>query len=666
MFFFSGLFGDVEQISHFDSYHPVGSTGEIIFLGAVVEIGEAIVIASFYLEMADFGAQFYTEAGRYTIIELVFHIHVMLFGGKVGIVFPRTALCCSAFAAAVSAAPVTTQGTGVGKHGDVTVAVTFDSGKIKDIKIVKQQENPVLAAKVFTDLKQHVIDTNSVQLDAISGATFSSKGFLDAVADAAKKAGVTLSKADKKAIKKAVKALPKESSYDVVVIGAGGAGFSAAIEAKNAGANVVLLEKMPAVGGNSLISGAEMNAAKNWVQPKLGINDDSPELHAEDTYKGGDMKGDMNVIKVMTHNALDAAKWCRDYLGVRFEDDNLFFFGGHSRKRALIPVGHTGTEFITKFQAKADELGIPVITNMKAEELIKDKSGRVVGVKATMNGASYTFNAKGGVVLATGGFGANPEMVKKYNPKIDERFKTTDAPGTTGEALYMAERAGAQLVNMGYIQTYPICDPISGVIELIADARFDGAIMLNQEGKRFVEELQRRDVLSEAILKQTGGYCWVLWNDKIGSISNTVKEHPTEYEAFTKQGIMATCDDLKCVADFTKIPFDSLKGTVNRVSSMTGKGNDKDFNHRSGLVDMTQGKYYVIKAVPSVHHTMGGVRINEKAQALTAEGKAIPGLWAAGEVTGVTHGTNRLGGNAYTDIIVFGRIAGKAAAEAAK
>lgn len=575
-------------------------------------------------------------------------------------------LVCSAFAAAVSAAPVTTQGTGVGKHGDVTVAVTFDSGKIKDIKIVKQQENPVLAAKVFTDLKQHVIDTNSVQLDAISGATFSSKGFLDAVADAAKKAGVTLSKADKKTIKKVVKTLPKESTYDVVVIGAGGAGFSAAIEAKNAGANVVLLEKMPAVGGNSLISGAEMNAAKNWVQPKLGINDDSPELHAEDTYKGGDMKGDMNVIKVMTHNALDAAKWCRDYLGVRFEDDNLFFFGGHSRKRALIPVGHTGTEFITKFQAKADELGIPVITNMKAEELIKDKSGRVVGVKATMNGASYTFNAKGGVVLATGGFGANPEMVKKYNPKIDERFKTTDAPGTTGEALYMAERAGAQLVNMGYIQTYPICDPISGVIELIADARFDGAIMLNQEGKRFVEELQRRDVLSEAILKQTGGYCWVLWNDKIGSISNTVKEHPTEYEAFTKQGIMATCDDLKCVADFTKIPFDSLKGTVNRVSSMTGKGNDKDFNHRSGLVDMTQGKYYVIKAVPSVHHTMGGVRINEKAQALTAEGKAIPGLWAAGEVTGVTHGTNRLGGNAYTDIIVFGRIAGKAAAEAAK
>ena len=570
------------------------------------------------------------------------------------------------FAAASMAAPVTAEGTGVGKHGDITVAVTFDADKIQDIKIVKNAENPILAKKVFTDLKDQVVALSSTDVDLISGATFSAKGFIDAVNDAAKKAGVTLAKADKKALKKAARELPKTSNYDVVVIGAGGAGFSAAITARNAGANVVLLEKMPAVGGNSLISGAEMNVAKNWVQPKLGINDDSPELHAQDTFKGGDGKGDMKVINVMTHEALDAAKWCRDYLGVRFEDDNLFFFGGHSRKRALIPVGHTGTEFIAKFQAKADELGIPVITNMKAEELIKNKDGRVVGVKATMDGSEYTFNAKGGVVLATGGFGANPEMVKKYNPKIDERFKTTDAPGSTGEALYMAERAGAELVNMGYIQTYPICDPLSGAIELIADARFDGAIMLNQEGKRFVEELQRRDVLSEAILNQTGQYCWVLWNDNIGKISNTVKAHANEYEAFTKQGIMTTCDDLKCIADFTKIPFDQLRKTVKRVSDMAGKGNDKDFNHRAGLMDMQQGKYYVIKAVPSTHHTMGGVRINEKAEALTAEGKVIPGLWAAGEVTGVTHGTNRLGGNAYTDIIVFGRIAGEAAAKAAK
>ena len=234
-------------------------------------------------------------------------------------------LAIGTLSAPLTAAPLTTEGTGIGKHGDISVAVTFDAGKIKAIKVLKDHENPVLSKEVYTTLKDHVVSTSSTDVDMVSGATFTSKGFLDAVEDAAKKAGVTLSKADKKALKKAASKLPRDSQYDVVVIGAGGAGFSAAITAKNAGAKVVLLEKMPTVGGNSLISGAEMNAAKNWVQPKLGINDDSPELHAQDTYKGGDEKGDLKVINVMTHNALDAAKWCRDYLGVRFEDDNLFF-----------------------------------------------------------------------------------------------------------------------------------------------------------------------------------------------------------------------------------------------------------------------------------------------------------------------------------------------------
>ena len=575
-----------------------------------------------------------------------------------------TALLGAAFAAAAAAAPVVQEGEGAGRDGAVKVAVTFDNGKITDIKVLEQNENPLLGKKVFTTLKDNIVATNSVDVDVISGATVTSRGLLGAVADAAKKAGVTLSKADKKLIRKIEKNIPSESKYDVVVVGAGGAGFAAAIEAKRAGASVVMLEKMPQVGGNSLISGAEMNVPCNWVQKKLGIKD-SIELYEKDTYLGGDKKGDPAVIKVLAENALDAAEWGRDYLGVEFEPDNLFFFGGMSVKRALIPKGQTGYEWISKMQKKAEELGIPIITDMKAEELIM-KDGRVVGVKATMDGKNYDFYGKGGVVLATGGFGANAKMVAKYNPKIDERFKSTDSPGSTGEALYMAERAGAELVNMSYIQTYPICDPISGAIELIADARFDGAIMLNQEGKRFVEELDRRDVLSEAILNQTGGYCWVLWNDKIGAVSNTVKAHPDEYAGFTKSGIMTTCDDLKCIADFTKIPYDSLKATVDRVSSMAGPGNDKDFNHRGGLVDMSQGKYYVIKAVPSVHHTMGGVRINPKGEVLTKEGKVIPGLWAAGEVTGVTHGTNRIGGNAYTDIMVFGRLTGQEAAAAAK
>lgn len=565
----------------------------------------------------------------------------------------------------VCAAPVQTEGSGIGKHGDIKLAVTFDNGKIQDIKVLEDHENKVLAAKVFTDLKDAVIANNSTKVDSIAGATFSSKGFLDAVNQAAAKAGVKLSDTVKK-VKKDDKALQAVQNYDVVVIGAGGAGFAAALQAKSKGATVVLLEKMPTVGGNSLISGAEMNVPKSWVQKTLKIEDDSPERMAQDTLKGGDYKGDPEIVKVLTTNALPAAEWLRDTVGVKFEDDNLFQFGGHSRKRALIPVGHTGTEFITKFSALAEKEGIPVITNMKAEELVKDKDGRVVAVKAISGGKEYTFNAKGGVVLATGGFGANPEMVKKYNPSIDERFKTTDAPGTTGEALYMAEKAGGQLVNMGYIQTYPICDPISGVIELIADTRFDGAILVNQEGKRFIEELERRDVISNAILKQPGAYCYVLWNDNIGKISNTVKIHDTEYKTFTKQGIMHTSDTLKGAADFFHIPYENLKATVDRVNKFAKEGKDEDFHNRGGLKDMSTGKFYIIKAVPSTHHTMGGLKINTKAEVLDKNGKPIPGLFAAGEVTGTTHGTNRLGGNAYTDIIVFGRIAGDGAAAAAK
>lgn len=567
--------------------------------------------------------------------------------------------------AAAFAAPVVSEGSGVGKHGDIKVAVTFENGKIQNIDVVENKENPVLAAKVFSDLKNAVQESSSVKLDGIAGATFSSKGFLDAVQAAADKAGVKLAEALAKQAKKDV-ALPQESTYDVVVIGAGGAGFAAAVEAADKGAKVVLLEKMPAVGGNSLISGAEMNVAGTDIQHKLGIMDDSPERHAKDTLKGGDFKGDPAIVKVMTEKALPTSEWLRNRVGVRFEDDNLFQFGGHSRKRALIPIGHTGTEFISKFSALADKLDIPVITNMKAEELILDPNGKVTGVKCVSDGKTYTFNAKGGVVLATGGFGANAEMVKKYNPNIDERFKTTDAPGTTGEALYMAEKAGGQLVNMGYIQTYPICDPISGVIELIADARFDGAILVNQEGKRFVEELERRDVISNAILNQPGAYCYVLWNDNIGKISNTVKIHDTEYDAFTKQGIMHTADTLEDAANFFKIDPKALQATVDRVNEMAKNGKDLDFNHRAGLKDLSTGKYYIIKAVPSTHHTMGGLKINPQAQVLDKNGNPIPGLWAAGEVTGTTHGTNRLGGNAYTDIMVFGRIAGAGAADAAK
>lgn len=556
---------------------------------------------------------------------------------------------------------ITSIGEGDGKHGTIKVEVSFENNEIKDIKVLEQKENEVLAEPVFKELKDTIIASNTAEVDAISGSTVTSNGYIDAVKDAIAKAGLTL--VAKQAAGKGGAEEAAEQTYDVVVIGAGGAGFSAALEAKQAGASVVLLEKMPSVGGNTLISGGEMNAANTWVQEKMGIKD-SVDLFVEDTLKGGDNVGDPEMVRVLAENATAAAEWLKNDIKVNFLEDNLFQFGGHSVKRALIPEGHTGAELITKLKTKLDEMGIDLKTNTKADKLLADESGKVTGVEATgANGSKITFHANKGVVIATGGFGSNVEMRKQYNPEFDEKYMTTDAPGSTGDGIVMAQDLGAALTNMESIQTYPVCNPETGVISLVADSRFDGAILVNQSGKRFVEELERRDVISRGILAQSGGYAYQLWNQDIGDISKTAEVHKDEYDMLVKQGVLYKADTLKEAAEFFKIDPEKLQETIDRVNKFAKAGKDEDFNHRAGLKDMSKGPYYIQKAVPSVHHTMGGLVINKTTQVMNEKGEPIPGLFAAGEVTGVIHGTNRLGGNAIADAITFGRIAGQEVAK---
>lgn len=554
------------------------------------------------------------------------------------------------------------EGVGTGKHGEIKVSVTLKDNQIEDIKVLNHDENKVLAEPVYEELQAAIVTDNTTEVDSVTGSTATSDGYIEAVKDAIKKSGITLAAA-KKGDKKETAKEEEDQTFDVVVVGSGGAGFSAAIEAKEAGKSVVLLEKMPAVGGNTLISGAEMNVPNNWVQEKLEIKGDSPEKMAEDTIKGGDKLGDPHMIEVMTENALPAAEWLRDDIKVKFLEDQLFQFGGHSYKRALIPEGHTGQEVITKFRAKADELEIPIKLNTTAKDLVKEDD-RITGVTAeNKEGQTITYHAKDGVVLTTGGFGSNVEMRKKYNKKMDESYMSTVTEGSTGDGIVMAEAVGADITNMESIQTYPICNPETGVISLLADTRFDGAILINQEGKRFVEELERRDVISNAILEQTGGYTYQLWNDAINDISGTLEVHEAEYNELLKQKLIVKADTLEEAADFFDIDVKQLEETVKKVNQYAKDGKDKDFNHRGKLVSLEKGPYYIEKAAPSVHHTMGGLVINDKTEVLDKEGKAIPGLYAAGELTGVIHGSNRLGGNAITDIIVFGRIAGQEVAK---
>ena len=542
------------------------------------------------------------------------------------------------------------EGVGTGKHGEIKVAVTITDAKITNIEVIEQGENKGLSEPVYEDLKEAIIAQNSADVDVVSGASATSEGYLAAVKDAITKSGIKLVASKQTKTKKSE--LPTEQTFDVVIVGSGGAGLSAAIEAAKAGKSVAIVEKMPTVGGNTLISGGEMNAPGNWVQKNLGITGDSVEAYYNDTMKGGDNIGDPKLVHLMAEKALESAEWLRDDIHVEFLSDQLFQFGGHSFKRALIPKGHTGAELVSKLKAKAEELGVKIFLNVKAEELIQDANGRVTGVKATdKTKKEVTFLATNGVVLTTGGFGSNVEMRKQYNKEYDERYKSTDTVGTTGDGIVMAQKAGAALKNMEYIQTYPIANPKTGMISLLADTRFDGAIL--------VEELDRRDVISKAILAQTGGYTYQIWNDKIDAISKTKEAHKAEYDELIREGLLVKADTIEEAAKFFDIDINNLKETIAKVNEYAKNKDDKDFHHRGGLVSLEEGPYYIQKAVPSVHHTMGGLVINEKAEVLNDKGEAIPGLYAAGELTGVIQGKNRLGGNAITDIITFGRIAGK-------
>lgn len=546
-----------------------------------------------------------------------------------------------------------------GKHGVIKVEVTLENDKIKDIAILETSENVVLSEPVYTKVSQTMINNNNVNVDTISGATETSNGYIKAVQNALTAAGLALS-GDKIAVEHLTEQ-ETEQTYDVVVIGGGGAGFSAALEAKNAGASVVILEKMSAIGGNTLISGAEMNAPNTWVQENLGL-EDSPEKFFEDTMKGGDNIGNPTLVKFLSENATESAEWLHDYVGVNFLEDKLFQFGGHSVKRALIPNDHTGEDMMTKYKLKADELEIPVKVETEATELIVEND-KVVGVKAiNAAGQDLTFKANKGVIIASGGFGANVEMRQQYNPEYGADYLTTDAAGTTGDGIKMAEAIGAELVDMQYIQTYPICNPETGVISLLADSRFDGAILVNQEGNRFVEELERRDVISKAILAQTGGYAYQVWNQHIGEIGGTLAAHQEEFEMLEKQDLIHKADTIEEAAKFFDVPVDALKATLEKVNTYAKNGKDEDFNHRAGLVAMEEGPFYIQKAVPSIHHTMGGIVVDVDSHVIDKDGNVIKGLYAAGEVTGGIHGANRLGGNAIADITVFGRNAGRNAA----
>ncbi|MEE3488392.1 MAG: flavocytochrome c [Bulleidia sp.] len=561
--------------------------------------------------------------------------------------------------------PGTYTGTAAGRNGDVTVEVTLSSDKIEKVEVTDHKETEGIGTNAVDAIPGEIVDAQSLDVDAVAGATVTSDAIIEAVKAAMESAGVdvsTLAASTAAAESAAPEAV--DTDYDIVVVGAGGAGLCAAVTAEENGASVVVLEKEGVVGGNTLVSGGEIAAPGNDIQKAQGIEDSADQFY-DDVMKGGDNVADPALVRVLADNALDAATWLKDDVGEEFEEDNLFKFGGHSVARSLVPVGQNGVEMITKLSRKAEDLGVVVLTNCDAKELVQDDSGKVVGVKADYNGQDVTFNAAKAVILTTGGFGSNIEMRKQYNPEMDEKILSTCTSGSTGDGIVMGQAVGAAVRDMEYIQTYPTCDITSGLLLYVGDVRLDGrALLVNKEGDRFVGELDRRDVISKAVTEQTGSVSYMVWEQSMMDQTKMDQIHADEYKKLLDDGHIVKADTLKEAADFFGIDADELQKTIDQWNADCAAGKDSLYDGTGpDLIPIEEGPYYIMVSQPSVHHTMGGLVINTNAEVQNENGETIPGLYAAGEVTGGIHGTNRLGSDAICDITVFGRIAGANAAK---
>ena len=435
----------------------------------------------------------------------------------------------------------------------------------------------------------------------------------------------------------------------VVIIGGGGSGLAAAVAASQAGADVIVLEKLGLLGGSTNVSEGALNAADPIRQPKLGI-EDSVAKHIDQTLKGGHNVGNPELVKHLCEGAYPAVEWLES-IGVKFKDE-VGTATGALWQRSHYPATPSGNSYIRVFEKYiAEHPNVQVITDIEAKDVLKDADGRVTGVLAKHNktGRYTLFKAEKGVIIAAGGFGANNELVSKYVPRL-KGFATTNHPGAQGEGIVLSEKIGAQLVDMTEIQTHPTVVPKVG--EMITEAvRGNGAVLINKDGSRFYNELNTRDAVSAAILKQKDGVAYLFFDSDMQKSLKATNKYITK--SYCVSG--ATIEE---VAGKMGVPAAELQASIDAWKK--GKAAGKDAFGRADMPrNLDQAPFYAIMVTPAVHHTMGGIKIDSKTQVYNTKGQVVPGLFAAGEITGGVHGGNRLGGNAQADIVTFGRIAGQ-------
>lgn len=452
---------------------------------------------------------------------------------------------------------------------------------------------------------------------------------------------------------------------DVMVIGTGYSGLAAAIVAHDNGSKVMIIEKNRVIGGNSAIASGAYNCVDPKRQKAQGIKD-SIELHYKQTIAGGDYRGDPANVKYMVEHGLAGLEWL-EKMGVKFEPTVYAVVGATWPRSHGVANGGRGGAIVRALKAQVDKRKIPVLMGCKLTGLNREnpESGQVLGVEVEYKGRTMNIKAKKGVILATGGFGADVAMRSKYDPRLNKDVPTTNVPTATGEGIIYAENTGADVVGMDYIQGLIACNYFTKKYGSLANLGIDSAIFVNIDGKRFVAEDQRRDVMAAATLAQPKKV--LLW---IADDNCKKRYADKKIDQIVKKGLAFKADTLEGLAKALKAKFgmppEVFLATVEKYNKMAQAGKDTDFGKKkTNLKPIAKGPFYASPTQVGVHHTMGGIRISgPTCEVLDRLGKAIPRLFAAGEVTGGIHGTNRLGGNATLDCIVFGRNAGqKAAAE---
>ncbi len=590
-------------------------------------------------------------------------------------------------------------GTAKGMGGDVTVTLTLEDGKITGCTAEGKDETQGVGSEAIAKMPGEIAESGSIAVDGVSGATVTSTAIKEAAAAALTAAGLNPDDY-KTAVEKTGSAEDSTVEADVVVVGAGGAGMTAAITAAGEGKSVVILESQSMVGGNSVRATGGMNAGKTVYQDENEFSEsagvektlktaaekyadnetitalaktvseqwaayqanptgyfDSVELMELDTMIGGKGINDPELVETLCANSADAIDWLDEH-GITLH--NVSSFGGASVKRIHRPVnaeGKTvsvGSYMIPLLQENCEKAGVKMMLDTTATEILTDANGAAVGVKATgASGETVTVNAKA-VVLASGGFGANLDMVVKYKPEL-KGFMTTNAPGIQGQGIEMAQAIGAATVDMDQIQIHPTVEANTAAL-ITEGLRGDGAVLINAEGKRFIDEVGTRDVVSAAEIAQTGSYSWLVVDQAMVDASSVI-------QGYIKKGYTVTGATYEELGKAMGVDAAAFAETMDKWNGYVEAKNDPDFGRTSFANPLNTAPYYAVKVTAGVHHTMGGLKINANTEVLNEKGEVIPGLFAAGEVTGGVHGANRLGGNAVADFTVFGRIAGAAASD---